>query len=345
MNKPKISIVCITYNHEKYIKQAIESFLKQKTNFIYEILIGDDASNDNTTKIIKKFENDYPNIIKAIYRKKNIGFVNNLKDLLSKAQGDYISLCEGDDFFINSNKIQMQVDFLDEKPECSLCFHPVKVFFENNEKEESVYPDSGINFNFTLSELIRWNFIQTNSVVYRNQNNYAKIPSNIIPADWYLHLYHARVGEIGYINKTMSAYRKHPKGLWWNYTKNMHKTLIKYGIGQLNTYFEINKLFEDKLKYKKINLAKIDYIFKNFIEIDKKYSTNLLSQCLKKFSKEFSEYFIMLEDKPEKEIFIPNESLQNQLQLLEEITDSKFYKIWPIYTKIKKMFFKLIHKF
>lgn len=126
MSDVKVSIICITYNHENYVRKALDGFLMQKTNFEYEILIHDDASTDSTARIIKEYEEKYPKIIKPIYQVENqyskgapiiAGF------LLPKAKGEYVAFCEGDDFWTDENKLQEQVEFLDNHPEYSACVH------------------------------------------------------------------------------------------------------------------------------------------------------------------------------------------------------------------------------
>lgn len=326
------------------MQQALESFVMQKTNFNYEVIIGDDCSTDNTQKIIREYEKKYPKIIKPVYRKKNIGIMNNLKDLFIKANGEYISLCEGDDFFTDKNKLQIQVDFLDKHTNYSICFHPVKVFFENNEDKEFIYPYPDQAYKFTTIELLNSNFIPNNSILYRNQNTYDKIPTNILPGDWYLHLYHAKVGKIGFINKIMASYRKHNNGLWWNYGKNMNQTLIKFGYQQLSMYFELIKLFNHKSKYKEPIFDHIDYVFNKLIEIDKSGDTKLVEKILKDFPSQIAEYFISFNKVPNLITYQPK-YIDEQLEELKVITDSKLYKIWPLYTKFKKTFFKIIHKF
>lgn len=342
-NKIKVSIVCITYNHEKYIRQALESFIMQKTNFDYEVLIGEDCSSDNTKIIIDEFKDKYPKIIKPIYRSRNIGIMKNLVGVLQKAKGRYISLCEGDDFFTDKNKLQQQVDFLDKNPEYSLCFHLVNVFYEKNKNKNFIYPDPLRKFNFTTLELLKWNYIPTNTVMYRNQFNYNKIPTNIIPGDWYLHLYHAKVGKIGFINKIMSSYRKHENGIWWNYEKNINKSLKKFGYEQLLMHLELIKLFDGNPKYKKTILNSINYIFNKIIEIDKKYKTKYVENILINIPVQIADYIVSFND--ESCSITQPKDIDKKLEELKVITDSKMYKLWPLYTKTKKTFFGLIHKF
>lgn len=124
--KPRVTIVCITYNHSYYIGKAIEGFLMQKTNFSYEILIHDDASTDNTAEIIKSYEKRYPDIIKPIYQIENQyskGVKISPTLLYPKAKGEYIAICEGDDFWTDENKLQIQVDYMDKHKDCSITFH------------------------------------------------------------------------------------------------------------------------------------------------------------------------------------------------------------------------------
>ena len=122
-----VSIVCLTYNHEAYIQEALESFMAQKTNFKYEIIIHDDASTDNTTEIIKEYEKKYPGIIYVIYEKTNQYSINKnfmfMRSVYSLCRGKYIAFCEGDDFWIDVYKLQIQVEFLEKSPEYCLSVH------------------------------------------------------------------------------------------------------------------------------------------------------------------------------------------------------------------------------
>lgn len=118
LNNPvMVSVVCTTYNHEKYLQTALESVVSQMTDFCFEVIIGDDCSTDRSASIIKSFENKYPEIITAIYRDINIGPSKNLKDLYSRTNGKYVILLETDDFWIDRKKLQKQVDFLENHPD------------------------------------------------------------------------------------------------------------------------------------------------------------------------------------------------------------------------------------
>ncbi len=125
---PLVSICCITYNHESYIRDAIEGFLMQKTTFPFEIIIHDDASTDDTAKIIQEYANQYPELFVTILQKENQwskGIRPSPTYVWPRARGKYIALCEGDDYWTDPYKLQKQVDFMKENPDCSLCFHNV----------------------------------------------------------------------------------------------------------------------------------------------------------------------------------------------------------------------------
>jgi glycosyltransferase involved in cell wall biosynthesis len=231
MNK-KVSIVCITYNQEKYIAQAIESFLMQKTDFDFEIIIADDCSTDSTPKIISQYAEKNPNI-RLVLREKNIGPLNNYIETLALATGEYVIVNEGDDYFSDENKLQKQVEFLDANPDYTICFHPVLRYFEEDTKKNDVFPTEDMKRRipeYTFENLLRENFIQTNSAMYRWNviKDITKIfPKDILPGDWYLHLLFAKKGKIKCLEDVMSVYRINIKGVWYNSYKDRAALVIK----------------------------------------------------------------------------------------------------------------------
>lgn len=125
-----VSISCITYNHAPYIRQCLDGFMMQKTNFAFEVLIHDDASTDGTTEIIKEYEAKYPEIIKPLYEEENQWVKGRRGSAVfnyPRAKGKYIALCEGDDYWTDPLKLQKQVDFLEANPDYSMCFHAAKL--------------------------------------------------------------------------------------------------------------------------------------------------------------------------------------------------------------------------
>lgn len=132
--RPLVSICCLTYNHENYIKETLEGFLLQDTNFPFEVLIHDDASTDKTAAIIKEFQEKYPTIIKPIFQTENQfskGVPVTRKYNFSRAQGKYIAMCEGDDYWIDPKKLQKQVDFLEENEDFGFVHTDANVYYQN----------------------------------------------------------------------------------------------------------------------------------------------------------------------------------------------------------------------
>lgn len=295
-NKPMVSILCLAYNQKDYIKKALDGFLMQETNFKYEVLIHDDASNDGTADIIKEYQKKNPEIIKPIYQKKN-QFSQGVKITpiyqLPRVKGTYIAICEGDDYWTDPKKLQTQVDYMEKNSSHALCFHPVKVFFENNEHKESVFPTE--KTGFTLNKLLQGNFIQTNSVMYRALSSYKDIAKDVMPGDYYLHLYHAKNGKIGFIDKVMAAYRKHEGGVWWHSATDSNKIYLKYGLEHLVLYFELLRLYGDNPKYRKHIESSIGDLMYVLCEVDEEYSPfpTIIHRVVLRFPKE-QEYIIQL---------------------------------------------------
>lgn len=145
---PLVSICCLTYNHEHYIRDAINGFLLQKTTFPFEILIHDDASTDNTAEIIREYEAKYPDIIKPIYQTENqyskgIGISKGFQ--FPRVKGKYIALCEGDDYWTDANKLQKQVDLMQRYPQCNISFHPALEKYADGSHEDQIICKYSLN--------------------------------------------------------------------------------------------------------------------------------------------------------------------------------------------------------
>ena len=216
-----VSINCITYNHEKYIKDAIEGFLMQKTKFKYEILIHDDASTDRTPDIIKKYEQEYPDIIKPIYEIENqysqgkrVNFEFNYK----RSKGKYIALCEGDDYWTDPYKLQKQVDFLEQHTNFSMCFHSVEVIDENGtELQEHWLANTKVGKITTLKDILKGDYIPTASTIFRNKlinsRDFYILSEGLFFEDWIYHIMNAKNGPIYYFKEKMGVYRVTNAGL------------------------------------------------------------------------------------------------------------------------------------
>lgn len=276
-----VSIGVESYNQSNFIKQTLDSILIQKTNFKYEILVNDDCSTDGTAEIIKEYEQRYPDIIKPLYQtenqfSKNIGIAKNF--IFPRVKGKYFAICEGDDYFIDENKLQKQVDFLEAHPEFVGCFHPVKVIYENIKNKVDFYPNKntmkGKNV-ITLDDLLMTNYIQTNSVMYRwrfvDEKKFDFFPDNMLPGDWYLHLLHAQNGDIAFLPDVMAVYRRHDNGIWIDSLKNIDNLHLKHGVKEINFYYNVYKNitnFSDDY-FNKILLPSVGNILKIYFNNEK----------------------------------------------------------------------------
>lgn len=219
-NEIMVSVECTSYNHGDFIAEALDSMLMQRTNFAYEILIHDDASTDNTAEIIKQYEEKYPDIIKPIYQTENQYSQGVLveKFNLDRAQGKYMAICEGDDYWTDPYKLQKQVDYMEAHPECSMCVHSaVRVSAVTKKTISSIRP-SNKNKIYSVEEVIEGggDLFATNSILYSCE----KIPAmpefflNSTIGDYPLVIWGALCGEVHYIDQNMSAYRVDVKGSW-----------------------------------------------------------------------------------------------------------------------------------
>lgn len=250
---PLVSISCITYNHEKYIRDALEGFVMQKTNFKFEAIVHDDASTDNTAAIIREYAEKYPDIIKPIFETENqySKHDGSLAQIMNAAcKGKYMALCEGDDYWTDPYKLQKQVDFMENHPEYSMVFHNAQVLHQ----ETLTFEESFSNIedrDYTGLEIYKSWSVPTASVLLRREIYssaiYLKAKKNkkFIYGDIILFLSCAHYGKLRGMKTTMSVYRRHEGGVSYNQS---YKTLIKQCYHNLNIY----KVFGKKYKAQSI---------------------------------------------------------------------------------------------
>ena len=247
----KVSIVCISYNHAPFLRACLDSFVMQTTDFPFEIIIYDDASTDGSADIIREYEELYPNLFHTIQQTENqfSKGVPILKTFLYPlVRGKYVALCEGDDYWTDPLKLQKQVDALDARPDVALCFHPVIVRWEDGSAPESIFPSRKDRFDkkeMCLSDLLKRNFIQTNSVMYRwrfHTDSLDLIPQGIIPGDWFMHLLHAQTGKILFLDEVMAVYRRHAGGIWTGAGQSK-SWFLRYAIPHMHFYEAMEKTF------------------------------------------------------------------------------------------------------
>ena len=216
---PFVAVWMVTYNHESYIVQAMESIVMQQTNFDFKLYIGDDCSTDTTRKLLQEYKAKYPDTIELILHEKNLGASPNgifMYQHCIETAAKYIALCEGDDYWTDPLKLQKQVDFLEANQDCNICFTRANMLKDAELKLHKV-PKPFNTVPFSYEELLRYyNFITTASVMFRNQENL------IIP-DWITTLPFGDLGvykvvsqqkKIACIDEVMSVYRIHGDGIW-----------------------------------------------------------------------------------------------------------------------------------
>lgn len=239
---PLVSISCITYNHEPYIMQTLDGFLMQKTRFPFEVLIHDDASTDRTADIIREYEKKFPKIIKPIYQKENQYSKGNRAILASfvypRAKGKYIALCEGDDYWIDENKLQKQVDFMEQNPDVGLTYSKVKML---NNKQNEFFSVWGKEKN-CFAELIQENQIPTLSVCMRKDillqyiKDVAPGTKNWLMGDYPMWLYFIHVSKVKFFDEITGVYRTLENSA-------SHSTNVLKQINFLKSTYDIKEFF------------------------------------------------------------------------------------------------------
>jgi len=273
-----LTVLTMTYNHEKYIAQCMESVLSQKTDFPVRHIVLDHCSSDQTPAIIAAYAAQHASIQPVLLAQH--WDWESISNLFSRCRSRYAALCDGDDYFTDPDKLQKQVDFLEKNPDCALCFHPVAVVFENGSQPTHTYPPEnglpgGLKEKYALPDLFKGNMIQTNSVVYRWR--FAEgLPkwfhADLCPGDWYWHLLHAEMGAIGYIPEVMAVYRRHDKALYYH-SENILEHRAKHGMAELYCYDVVNKHFKNDYFDDLSRLA--NGVFANFLELKVKNNASI----------------------------------------------------------------------
>ncbi len=226
----QVTVWCLAYNHEKYIRKALEGFVSQKTNFKYEVIVHDDASTDKTVSIIKEFEEKYPEIIKPIYQKENQlqKGIDKMQDFLfPNAKGKYIAFCEGDDYWCDDQKLQTQYDIMQNNDDVVLCTHKVQCVNEDDSINDRVIPEKSYQLSNSqkisqtlFAELL---FIK-NGYPFHTSSYFIK--KSLLDSSEFKELYnylngdqrilHAALahGNIYYLNETLSHRRLLTIGNW-----------------------------------------------------------------------------------------------------------------------------------
>ena len=220
MERPVISIVCNTYNHEKYIRQAIDSFLMQKVNVPFEVLVHDDASKDDTPEIIREYAARYPAIVKPLLQKENLasqGYSITADIQIPRVQGKYIAFCEGDDYWSDENKLQVQYDFMEAHPEYCICCHAYSMVDKEGNlleerrdfSEDCIIPMERLIGNQLLVPHFATMLVRREMLSGLGREFLGEHCSDMI-----IRLYCAARKSIFYLNRNMSCYRRFTEGSW-----------------------------------------------------------------------------------------------------------------------------------
>ncbi len=211
--QPLVSVRLVTYNHEKYIAQCLESILMQRTHFPFEVIVGEDCSTDRTREIVLAYAERHPDKMRVLPAEANLGAMPNSYRVQQACRGKYHAMIEGDDYWIDPRKLQKQVDLMEANPDMTLCFHNVFVVNGDNSSARLYYTDA-MPDTLTFAETSR---ISTPVVSHLARSDVlASLPEwrlKIWCGDVLFRLWCAHHGKVGYLNDVMAVYRRHSNGL------------------------------------------------------------------------------------------------------------------------------------
>ena len=270
----KVSVCMLTYGHENYIRQAIEGVLMQECNFQVELIIANDCSPDNTYVVIQDILNNHPKShwIRYIQHKENKGMMTNFIYALQQCKGKYIALCEGDDFWTYSLKLQKQIDFLEANPNYVLSFHRIKILQMNGE----LVPDfiTKVPENYQTQETLArlGNYIHTPSVVFKNIIKSFPPEFELSPiGDYFLYMLLSEHGELKCFEEEMAVYRV-GIGVFSSQTDIKIQWMIIKQYACMLSYFNNEKINKIILK------RNLDIVSGNMMTFEKSLSNNSIAK-------------------------------------------------------------------
>ncbi len=241
---PKLSVAVLTYNHERFIEQALEGLSRQRVPFPIEVIISDDESRDQTFELVERWNPTHKGATRRIRRETNLGLVNNFLTTILDCRGEYVAILEGDDYWTDPYKLATQVQFLDSHSECSSVFHDVELLFEDGRRQDHCCPDD-VPEMIRLEQCIAHNFVPNcSALVMRNRGR--QIPKwfkELDYYDWPLHVINAQEGPMAFLSRAMSVYRIHGQSAW-------HGRDVEKRSRQVVKIFDaLDKHFESKYSY------------------------------------------------------------------------------------------------
>jgi glycosyltransferase involved in cell wall biosynthesis len=243
-------VLVITYNHEQYVQQSLDSVMMQKADFDFEVVVADDHSQDSTLELLKEYEANNPHV-RILPTEKHLGITQNYKRGFEACSGDYVAVLEGDDYWITPHKLEVLSDLLQRYPECTLCFHRT-IRLDEEFGLASVHPefrDGATPDFFTARQLVSSNVIGGLSTCMYRRNVISRLDPGLWSLkfrEWPFNIVMAREGLIGYVPEVMSIYRAHPGGIWSRKTAAERRTMLLEVIEPYNEYlkFEFNAEFQ-----------------------------------------------------------------------------------------------------
>jgi glycosyltransferase involved in cell wall biosynthesis len=213
----KASVAMVTYQHERFIAQAIESVLQQRTTFDFELIIGEDCSSDQTRDIARDYAARFPARVRLELPEKNVGLTRNLSRTIDLCRGQYVAWLEGDDYWTSPDKLQRQADYLDANLDCAWCFTRAIVVDEGGQPIQTPPAVRVVQSKYTLAEYLDRLFQPRACTVMFRHRLFSEFPDwfyDLPTGDMPIHVLNAQHGNIGFIDETMAAYRIHPGGVW-----------------------------------------------------------------------------------------------------------------------------------
>ena len=279
-----VSVSCITFNHAPYIRACLDGFLMQKTSFIFEILIHDDCSTDETREIIEEYSKKYPDIIFPIFQTEN-QYSKGVRGMMARfnfprSRGKYLALCEGDDYWTDPYKLQRQVDFLEANTDFSICFHNMKILNESNPSAlEFTNSKDQESVSSILDLASKGNFMFTASVVFKKpKDGFPNWLTDLPIGDYAIHLFNAQFGKIKFLDQVMGVYRIHAGGVWGSFSKEKLYDRWIPMLEQLQDKFsdEVNKTLRAQKIYSLLDVYMI-----SFEKKDNKKANEVMSLIMK----------------------------------------------------------------
>jgi glycosyltransferase involved in cell wall biosynthesis len=249
---PKVTVHMITYNHAKFIAQAIESVLMQETEFSVELIIGEDCSTDGTREIVRRYACQYPKFIRPLFPDQNLGANKNSRAVREAWRGEYIAILEGDDYWTDPRKLQKQVALMDQNPSYSMCgtaAQQLVVSSDGQDKQIGVYPSGPAKALYSLEDvLVEYPFWTVTFVLRNGIVNFPGWYEKAKYGDVCLLALYAEKGPVAYLNDVTATYRIHPGGIWSGGSISEKCKNCEETFGLLNEHFagRYSKLFRNR---------------------------------------------------------------------------------------------------